>query len=940
MATTMGPRPGSTGSAPAHHPSLPASPTLTNPDMILPDYPDYDRSPSPVRLDSNRPQSPLTMWRNAQAAGAPNDHNINNMLSNQASHQFTGFASAAPATPIIYGNGTMLSDIGEVTEAESTPGKPSPPRHIPARISPYGTKDRDSESDAALRSSPTMGQGGSISAIKKKAKEQAAAQRDRRSSTGSDSTVTDHHDHASLFADFSDAVSVGGDSVFQGDDEESMASSYVEESDLNGASDVQGGIPVRLSYESRQKYSTAQLSRRAEHILANAKRRLTTMEDNLTRARSSLAVASYSSGSNGSTPSPPIARATSALYMSTMSSSPSSPAFSGHSRKGSDHSLRIGLPIKVYPQRSSSVIGIPSARQPLTVSKSADQLNGHYKRTSYIVREAQAPLEPLSEDEASQLSSQARLDATYRHSSTTSPTFGSGGERGLARSASVTQMRDIKDQVNDLKGKISSLREQSRADSLKRRSMQSLRTPSPFTYSRIGQWAGASGSTAGSDTKSEADPDKPGHLSDETASIGKDSAVNIGDIGDDDDGGSVYSVENVQHLGHAQVEQLDRDSEAALRAEGFVHVEDDDDDIFTENGDINEDELEEVFDSVSEGGDSLYHEAVQHQVSHEDREDAFDYEHFFLHSAMGTISQRMARRDSNAGYTSESSIETTRGPIAENKQRRPQHSRRGSEASVSTIESFATAEEALSSRQSMDSSRNADTLDGLPEESSTPSTPSTETIDSPQTAKRATVTGIASPLYGNSGRPSPEGHRRREVMYSTIRRPTSSNAATRTIKTHRPSTSSFDSTGTTRSFPLVNRSSKTPSTGMLTPEGGSPDQAVKSITTSLMSDTTAACQEMQNGETTEKSSPVYSRHKHSISTQSISSTASLLQENGTTAVIETLPRDDQFLVERTVASLGRCVLGLTESSRASVEGRMYRRRIDAARRILEGIDQP
>lgn len=657
-----------------------------------------------------------------------------------------------------------------------------------------------------------------------------------------------------------------------------------------------------------------------------------TMEDNLTRARTSLAVATYSSGSNGSTPSPPIARATSALYMST--TSPSSPALSGHSRKGSDNSLRIGLPIKVYPQRSSSVIGVPSARQPLTVSKSADQLNGQYKRASYIVREAQVALEPLSEDEASQLSSRAQLDPTYRHSSITSitsPTFGSGTERGLARSASVTQMRDIKDQVNDLKGKISSLREQARADSLKRRSMQSLRTPSPFTYSRIGQWAGASDSTTGSDTRSDGDPDKLGHSSDETASVGKDSAVNVGEIGDDD-GGSVYSVENVHHLGHGEVDQLDRDSEAALRAEGFVHV-DDDDDMFTENGDIDEDELEEVFDSVSEGGDSLYHEAVQHQVSHEDREDAFDYEHFFLHSAMGTISQRMARRESNASYTSESSIETTRGPITEDKQKRPQHSRRGSEASVSSVESFATAEEALSSRQSMDSSRNADTLDDLPEECSTPSTPSTETMDSPRTAKRATVSGIASPLYGISGRPSPEGQTRKEVMYSTIRRPMSSNAAT---KTHRPSVSSFDSTGTTRSFPLVNRSSKTSSTGMLTPEGGSPDQAVRSITTSLMSGTTAACQEMQNGEAAKNDASGHGGHKHNIS---ISSTASLMQENGTTAVIETLPRDDQFLVERTVASLGRCVLGLTESGRASAEGRMYRRRIDAARRILEGVDQ-
>lgn len=609
--------------------------------------------------------------------------------------------------------------------------------------------------------------------------------------------------------------------------------------------------------------------------------------------------------------------------------SPSSPSFSGHSRKGSDNSLRIGLPIKVYPQRSSSVIGVPNTRQqPLTVSKSADQLNGQYKRASYIVRETQVALEPLSEDEASQISSRDQLGTTYRHSTITSPTLGNGLERGLARSASVTQMRDIKDQVNDLKGKISSLREQARADSLKRRSMQSLRTPSPFTYSRIGQWSGASESTL--------DSDKPGHSSDETASVGKDSAVNVGDIGDYE-ATSEYSVENVGHPGHGQVDQLDRDSTAALRAEGFVQV-DDDDDMFIENGDIDEDELEEVFDTVSEGGDSLYHEAVQHQLSHEDREDAFDYEHFFLHSAMGTISQRMAmaRRGSDASYTSEESLETTRGPIIENDQKRPSHSRRGSEASISSMESFATAEEALSSRQSMDSSRDADSLGDLPEECSAPSTPSTETMDSQHTAKRTTDGGIGSSLYGISGRPSPEGQTRREVMYSTIRRPMSSNAAT---KSHRPSTSSFDSTGTTRSFPLVNRTSKTSSTGMITPEGGSPDPTMRSITTSLMNDTTVACQDMQSGETPKDGHSAQSGHKHNISMHSMSSTASLMEENGTTAVIETLPRDDQFLVERTVASLGRCVLGLTESGRASVEGRMYRRRIDAARRILEGVDQ-
>lgn len=262
------------GPGPAHHPSLPASPTLTNPDMILPDYPDYDRSPSPVLLDSNHPESPLTMWKNAQAGVA--SVNMNTIMYTQPDQHFRDFSSVPTTTPIIYGNGTMLSDIGEVTEAESMPARPSPPhsRQSAFRVSPYGTKATDSEVDAALRSSPTMGKSSSLSGIKKKAREQAA-QRERRDSAGSDSTITDHHDQPNLFADINDAASVGGDSVFQGDDEESLASSYIDDSDVHGPSDLGDPLSSDLHPVLRQKYSTTQLSRRAEQILANAKRRLT-----------------------------------------------------------------------------------------------------------------------------------------------------------------------------------------------------------------------------------------------------------------------------------------------------------------------------------------------------------------------------------------------------------------------------------------------------------------------------------------------------------------------------------------------------------------------------------------------------------------------------------------------------------------------------------------
>jgi hypothetical protein len=76
-------------------------------------------------------------------------------------------------------------------------------------------------------------------------------------------------------------------------------------------------------------------------------------------------------------------------------------------------------------------------------------------------------------------------------------------------------------------------------------------------------------------------------------------------------------------------------------------------------GDILEElpEEDEDVEHGSESGHSEYYEAEAVVAErHEDRADAFDYEHFFLHSAMGSYS-RSQRRDS---CSSGSSIETTR----------------------------------------------------------------------------------------------------------------------------------------------------------------------------------------------------------------------------------------------------------------------------------------
>ena len=122
----------------------------------------------------------------------------------------------------------------------------------------------------------------------------------------------------------------------------------------------------------------------------------------------------------------------------------------------------------------------------------------------------------------------------------------------------------------------------------------------------------------------------------------------------------------------------------------------------------------------SEHDDSVYEDAQHEQkpvVAHEDREDAFDYEHFFLHSALGTYSS--GRRGSASSETSTSSVETAKGPALMSgdsedefnheyalyppptpetperlkKVERNLHRRAPSDESVSTLATYATADE-------------------------------------------------------------------------------------------------------------------------------------------------------------------------------------------------------------------------------------------------------
>ncbi|CAK7275217.1 hypothetical protein SEPCBS119000_006583 [Sporothrix epigloea] len=1121
------------GAYPQAYANLPASPTLTNPDMILPDY-DFSLSSS-VDDDEDhmaRLQSPLMMWTNDDGS-LPNTGL--QQLYNGSQGQLNAFTAGpiTPTTPIIYGNGTMLSDIGEVTEVESTTG-PSPrsvrrrtaglrtpsPTLLPHNIRhPFYNKSGNA-SDVPLQSSPTIGVengpalSGSKIGVKQRARQQQqeADLRGRRDSLESNSTITTH-EQTEFFAGFDDAASVGDDSVFLGDDEESVAESYVEETYVARQMPVASmttssllAVPTssaggyssggNTSDEGDRRLSAATLSLRAEKILANAKRRLTTMEGNLNRARSSLQITSPSASSipsDGSTPSPrtpktPIRAATaSSRYHDPTPGSPM------HSRMVSDGSVSTNdFPLGSVPQRSASALGAAGGyRKPhVNYSRRADRAGqiqdglSSGRPQADIGKPADFGLERLDEDSANDtdvLPSNKSLSA--QSESYSSSALGStNGEKVLNRSASVAQMRDLKDQMKGLKGKISSLREQARADSLKRRSLQSLRTPSPFTHAQIDQWATEqqqamekSPDSLGNDSLGQGHSNNgwdkgrlPAPLETEECSasgtVGRNAVPSFSQYRSSP--GESGSLPHSSGSSSGRVRRSIRDSPLALDADqtdedsvisrytdpddammtklscassrpsrqsidspvlgeaqpsathqnASLEEDGDLDDLRTEDGDfLDEDHSEPLEDDVffdssvadmshlqyeardgngnhdpdrqpepstysgreddidyeSESGESLYLDTVQHPISHEDREDAFDYEHFILHSALGTISQRRLAR--SGSFSSEDSVETTRGPFPTLDRNGDQiddfsyssPNRRTSMSSISTVESadsFATAAEGrTSSTERYSTSSDAEGPLSGQERRAVSAAAAKDRPDSLLLARAAMASNghavsqheddyaAAVPATQNSAEEP-----RQTQPPSMARRPASA------IPGHRPSASSFESTGTTRSFPLVNRNR---AGSAMAAAGGGAATAGNSFRSSSGGS--------GSGTTTQSSTPTHTPAQtpigwatsenedlRNIRESILYETASICEQSDgdarsnsrlggaganrlsgpQTQALQTLSEEDRSLVELLVGNLGRCVLGLSEGGCDSAESHGIRQRMDAARRILEGLD--
>lgn len=286
---------------------------------------------------------------------------------------------------------------------------------------------------------------------------------------------------------------------------------------------------------------------------------------------------------------------------------------------------------------------------------------------------------------------------------------------------------DLRLQMDDLKGRISNLRDRARHDSFRRHSEQGSQQPSPF--SDAGSWLGGFAQTASRPISFAGHPQNahlaqratdPGQvlLPDTEQQLTFDPESGFAGAADEQQEGDTNrtGASYFTHEGTGQhIETYDNgidnrqswhmeDSFAQYQAlnDAFMH--------HPSNADLvkpdrfvaisNNPEQESGLDRDSVGDDTT--PAVQ---AHEDREDAFDYQHFFLHSSMG----RLTRTSSTSSGSSNDSAGTARGPaedsllppqtpetpehLQEIERRFRHHERSFSAGSVSTMASFATATE-------------------------------------------------------------------------------------------------------------------------------------------------------------------------------------------------------------------------------------------------------
>jgi hypothetical protein len=459
--------------------------------------------------------------------------------------------------------------------------------------------------------------------------------------------------------------------------------------------DIDGLDSKRNSLITDPEDEVTSLNHRAERILANAKKRLTHMEDNLTKARTSMYISPRSSPTlEHHQPAGNLYRSISLAGDRKGFSRKSKPLYpivktvsAGHLRVLSETSVPSGsLRLSHVPEiRSASALEYRGKVEALYGNSARQYKNGYSPGSSHSYN---SPLRALQEEEDGSPSTAktspemprglgiSSSDSKGNLTHVRRPSGGSpNGVQRSASSASTRSARELREQMSDLKSKITDLKSKAQADKSRRMSQQSVRTPSPFTSAAEQWYAGAPeynepGSPINTNGGVGWSPTRETPALYVPRSPKQDSAFGDGEV--DTPHASRFPNEvarsdvNTPHL-HLMVPQQDflNVDEASQVQES--HYEDAQEDRY-------EDENEPI--AASEEEQIYLNEALEESLQdaepevppipdelldngeferHEDRLDAFDYENMFLHSALGNYNGGFRSRSN-----SDSSVETRR----------------------------------------------------------------------------------------------------------------------------------------------------------------------------------------------------------------------------------------------------------------------------------------
>lgn len=650
-------------------PDPPPSPTLTNPDMILP-YSIVGASPTPLASSPTLRTGDMGLSPGPSLAPTPEPEvGVATAVkmpmrfkppppSSVAQQNFNGF----------YEHGAPLSDIGEesvIGDDEHTTPK-----------SKFSTDRRSPSPIEMLSSTPTQ-----QSPTREKGEEV-----DNASSDGSDLGDWENFDSSKMMTGRL-AADIAKD----------------EEEGVDGAESKRNSALVNLSDDRDEM---AVLNAKAEIILENARKRLTHMEDNLSKARHSVLWSPRSSPNMSELHQPAggLYRSISLaggmrsrqkpLYQTAIKSNLS------HNRGLSDSTHTSGglKRLSMIPETRSS-----SAMEYSRGGESPLQLHSlrispgprHTASSPSSSRSITSPMQILEEEDSptstiktspeqpgprglgiNTLANQTKEDISAYQRNTPSPT--------LVRSASAASQRSLRDQVSDLKVRIADLKAKAQEDKERRQSLQTRNTPSPFNHaSSPEQWYASSPEykAGGSPLNTNAGVGwSPTHkkqlsldaqltpITPKNAAFLDAEPLPTGEPSSRNDARTDVNTPNLHKRSQevitpAQAERVDSviddsyyEDAAQQFEEGDAIAASEEEQIYL--NEVLEESLHEVEPDVPDIPDQ-FQEGEQEAERHEDRYDAFDYENMFLHSAMGNYTGTGLRSRSNS-ESSSSSVETRR----------------------------------------------------------------------------------------------------------------------------------------------------------------------------------------------------------------------------------------------------------------------------------------